>query len=249
MTDTVQSPATEQVTGNDGVTATDVANNGANEGQPTNDPTPQSDGDNATSANPNDKDTPDNGDGKVADADNDKTTDGDAGKDAGESGQESGFDVGKLKLPDGLTATDEQRAEFKKDAEALGIKSQEGAQKFLDWILEKANEGNSTLAKQQETDIGNLEKTWSEEGKKDPVLGKDYEKNVSDAMETASKIFSPRTMDFLKDTRFNVNPDFLKDMLRLAKERADAELIMGKSPMQKSNVRRDAYGNPMLTFK
>lgn len=247
MTDTVQSPATEQVTGNDGVTATDVANNVVNEGQPTNDATPQSAGDNDTSANPNDKDTS-NGDGKVADADKDNTDDTGT-KEGGEQDQEFGFDFDKIKLPDGITATDEQKVEFKKDADALGIKTQEGAQKFVDWVLKKAKEAEDMLAKQQETDIGSLEKTWSEEGKKDPVLGKDYEKNVSDALDTASKIFSPRTMEFLKDTRFEVNPDFLKDMLRIAKERADAELIMGNNPMQSNRVKRDSQGNPMLTFK
>jgi hypothetical protein len=248
MNDTVQSPATEQVTGNDGATDTSVSKEGTNEGQPTNATAPQSDGQNDTSANPNDKDTSSEDGGKVTDADKDNTDDS-ASKEGGEQGQDSVIDLGQLKLPDGVTVTDEEKEAFRLDAEAIGIKDNAGAQKFLDWILNKSKEGQDNFAKQQENDIGALEKSWTEEGKKDPVLGKEYDKNVSDAMETASKIFSPRTIEFLKDTRFTSNPDFLKDMLRLAKERADAELIMGKSPLQSSKVQRDSHGNPMLTFK
>lgn len=244
MTDTV-----EQNTGNEGANAAQAAENGAPAANATEATAPQTEGETKASATPTDENTPSNdGDGKVTDADKDK--DPDANTQEGSDGnQTEGFDFGKLKLPDGLTVTDEEKAAFQKDAEALGIKTQEGAQKFVDWVLNKAAQANADSAKQQETELGNLEKTWSEEGKKDPVLGKDYDKNVADAMETAGQIFSPRTMEFLKDTRFEKNPDFLKDMLRIHKERADAELIMGKTATQVNKVQRDSQGNPMLQFK
>lgn len=230
-------------TGNDGANTTNVVENDVN------DAAPQSEGlsENA-SANQKDLDTSDKESGKVADADNDKADDEDT-QEGGEQNQDSGYEFDKIKLPDGFTATDEQKAEFAKDAEALGIKTQDGAQRFIDWILEKAKMANTDLAKQQENDIGSLEKTWTDEGKKDPVLGKDYDKNVSDAMDVASKMFSPRTMEFLKETRFEKNPDFLKDMLRIAKERADAELFSGSSKTTSNKVVRDSQGRPMLTFK
>ena len=216
-----------------------TGNDGANVAPATNEVNP-AEGNTApqsveTSA-PQDTDTPKEGDGKVTEADKDNTT-------------PEQFEFEKLKLPEGITVTDEQRDGFLKDAESLGITTQEGAQRFIDWVFNKAKEFDSNLAKQQEDDIGNLEKQWDEEGKKDPVLGKDYDKNVNDAMETAGQIFSHRTMEFLKDTRFEKNPDFLKDMLRLHKERADAELISGRTSIPETRVKRDSQGNPMLTFK
>lgn len=244
MTDTV-----EQNTGNEGDNVAQATENGAPAATTTEATAPQTEGEQKASATPTDENTPNNeGDGKVTDADKDKATDTKA-QEGSDGAQTEGYDLGKLKLPDGLTVTDEEKAAFKKDADALGIKTQEGAQKFVDWILSKAAQANADSAKQQETKLGDLEKTWSEEGKKDPVLGKDYDKNVADAMETAGQIFSPRTMEFLKDTRFEKNPDFLKDMLRIHKERADAELIMGKTATQVNKVQRDSQGNPMLQFK
>ena len=196
-----------------------------------------------------DTNTPqDSDDGKVTEADKDNTQDDGAKEEGSDQNQNTGFDVEKLTLPEGITVTGEQKEAFIKDAEALGITTQEGAQKFINWVLEKSKAFDAQLATQQENEIGNLEKQWDEEGKKDPVLGKDYDKNVSDAMQTAGEIFSPRTIEFLKDTRFEKNPDFLKDMLRLHKERADAELISGRSANDKPRIRRDSQGNPMLQF-
>lgn len=244
MTDTVV-----QNTGNEGANAVQTAENGAPAATATEATAPQTEGEQKASATPTDVNTPNNeGDGKVTDADNNKTNDTNA-QEGSDGNQTEGFDFGKLKLPDGLTVTDEEKAAFQKDAEAIGIKTQEGAQKFIDWVLSKASQANANSAKQQEIELDDLDKTWSEEGKKDPVLGKDYDKNVADAMETAGQIFSPRTIEFLKDTRFEKNPDFLKDMLRIHKERADAELIMGKTTPQINKVQRDSQGNPMLQFK
>lgn len=244
MTDTVV-----QNTGNEGANAAQAAENGAPAANATEATAPQTEGETKASATPTDVNTPNNeGDGKVTDADNNKTNDANT-QEGSDGNQTEGFDFGKLKLPDGLTVADEEKAAFQKDAEALGIKTQEGAQKFIDWVLSKASQASAVSAKQQKNELDNLDKTWSEEGKKDPVLGKDYDKNVSDAMETAGQIFSPRTMEFLKETRFEKNPDFLKDMLRIHKERADAELIMGKTATQVNKVQRDSQGNPMLQFK
>lgn len=187
-------------------------------------------------------------DGKVTE--NAETNNTSSDEKEAKTNQEQPFvvDMDNIKLPEGITVTDENKKEFLQDVESLGINSQEGAQKFIDWIFKKARSGEESLAKQQETEIDGLEKKWVDEGKRDPVLGKEYDKNVSDAMDIASKVFSPRTLDFLKDTKFEKNPDFLKDMLRLYKERADAELISGKPINSKVSIRRDSQGNPMLTF-
>lgn len=248
MTDTVQTPAEGTNTGNDVATAAPAAKEGAPAGQPADATATQPHGEQEkTSANPAEN-APKEGDGKVTEADKDNTA-GEAAKEGDGQNQNKGFSLESLKLPEGITVTDAEKNAFLKDAEALGIKDQDGAQRFLDWVLSKAKEFDANTAKQQESDIGNLEKQWDEEGKKDPVIGKDYDKNVSDAMETAGQIFSPRTMEFLKDTRFEKNPDFLKDMLRLHKERADAELISGKAAIPSQRVQRDSQGNPMLKFK
>lgn len=244
MTDTVQNPAGETNTGNDAANAAPAANETVPAGQPADTTAAQSTGTSATQ----DGNSPQNGEGKVTEAGKDNTTDKVAQEGSNQT-QDAGFEIEKLKLPEGVTVTDEQKAAFLKDAESLGIKSQDGAQRFVDWIINKSKQFDADVAKQQESDIGNLEKQWDEEGKKDPVLGKDYDKNVSDAMETAGQIFSPRTMEFLKDTRFEKNPDFLKDMLRLHKERADAELISGKAAIPTERVQRDSQGRPMLKFK
>lgn len=239
MNDTVQTPTEGTNTGNDVATevttTNETPNNPATEGQPTEAPATQSTGEQENTSATQDKDTPKDGDGKVTEADKDNA--------------ETGFDLAKLKLPDGVTVTDEEKTAFLADAEKLGIKTQDSAQKFVDWIFEKSKQANDMLAKQQQNDMGELEKQWDEEGKKDPVLGKDYDKNVSDAMETANQIFSPRTIEFLKETRFERNPDFLKDMLRIHKERADAELISGRITIPADRIKRDSQGNPMLNFK
>lgn len=187
-------------------------------------------------------------DGKVTENAETNNTSSDEKEDKTNQEQPFVVDMDNIKLPEGITVTDENKKEFLQDVESLGINSQEGAQKFIDWIFKKARAGEEGLAKQQETEINGLEKKWVDEGKRDPVLGKEYDKNVSDAMDIASKVFSPRTLDFLKDTKFEKNPDFLKDMLRLSKERADAELISGKPINSKVSIRRDSQGNPMLTF-
>lgn len=248
MTDTVQTPAEGTNTGNDVATTAPAEKEVAPAGQPADATATQPHGEQEnTSANPAEN-APQEGDGKVTEADKDNTN-GEGAQEGGDQNQTEGYSLESLKLPEGITVTDEEKAAFQKDADALGIKTQEGAQKFLDWILSKAAQANADSAKQHENDIANLEKQWDEEGKKDPVLGKDYDKNVSDAMETASQVFSPRTMEFLKETRFEKNPDFLKDMMRLHKERADAELISGKTAIPTQRVQRDSQGNPMLKFK
>lgn len=248
MTDTVQNPATENTTGNESANAAPAADN-ANEGVKAPEAAaPQSEGANETSANPNDKNTPQEGDGKVTDADKDKAAD-DGSKEGGDQNQKLSFEFDKLKLPNGFTVTDDQKAEFTKDAQTLGIKDQEGAQRFVDWIMEKAGMANSEIAKQQEKEMGDLESRWLDAGKKDPVLGKDYDKNVTEAMRTAEQLFSPQVIDFLKDTRFDKNPEFLKDLLRISKERADAALISGQRNTVTSGIKRDSQGNPMLKFK
>lgn len=244
MTDTVQNPAGETNTGNDAANAASAANEAVPTGQPAETTAAQSTGTSATQ----DGNSPQNGEGKVTEAGKDNTTDKGA-QEGSNQNQDTGIKLDELKIPEGVTVTDEQRTAFLKDVESLGITTQDGAQRFIDWIVNKSKQFDADVAKQQESDIGNLEKQWDEEGKKDPVLGKDYDKNVSDAMETAGQIFSPRTMEFLKDTRFEKNPDFLKDMLRLHKERADAELISGKAAIPSERVARDSQGRPMLKFK
>ena len=189
------------------------------------------------------------GEGKVTDADEDKATGADTEEEGGKNATETGFTMDDIKFPDSFTVTDEQKAALKTELDTIGIKDKATAESFLKWVEAKNIEAAEMSAKQQEKEMNDLEARWVEEGKKDPELGKDYDKNVADAMTLVSQVFSPRTVDFLKDTKFNANPDFLKDMLRLAKERADAELVGGKSKDVSNGIQRDGYGNPMLKFK
>jgi hypothetical protein len=188
------------------------------------------------------------GEGNVTEAEKDETTETKAGEEGGDKVSTEGYTMNDVVFPDGFTVTDEEKAAFKTELDAIGVKDKEMAQSFLNWILEKNKQADEVFAKQQEKDVNDLEAKWIEEGKRDPELGKEYDRNVSEAMTLAGKIFSPRTVDFLKDTKFSSNPDFLKDMLRLAKERADAELVGGKGQTTSSGVKRDSYGNPMLVF-
>lgn len=188
------------------------------------------------------------GEGKVTEADEDKATETKAGEEGGDKVSTEGYKMEDIVFPDGFTVTDEEKAAFKSELDAIGVKDKEMAQSFLNWIMEKNKQAEEVFAKQQEKEVNDLEAKWIEEGKRDPELGKEYDKNVSDAMTLAGKIFSPRTVDFLKDTKFSSNPDFLKDMLRLAKERADAELVGGKGQTTTTGIKRDGYGNPMLVF-
>ena len=248
MTDTVQNPEQGTNTGNDVANVANTTNEAVPTGQPTDAVATQPHGEQEKTSATQAEDTPKEGDGKVTEADKDNTSENGT-QEGSAHDQNKGITFEKLKFPEGVTVTDDEKESFLKDVESLGIDSQEGAQRFIDWVLNKSKQFDADVAKQQESDIGELEKQWSEEGKKDPVLGKDYDKNVSDAMETAGQIFSAHTMEFLKETRFEKNPDFLKDMLRLHKERADAELISGKASIPAQRVQRDSQGNPMLKFK
>lgn len=248
MTDTVQTPATENTTGNEGTNAAPAANN-ANEGaQAPENAVPQSDGQNESSANPEGKDTPENGDGKVTEADKDNTSD-DGAKEGGDQTQKQEIDAEKLKWPEGVTVTDEQKQGFLKEAEKFGVKDQEGAQRFLDWVLENSERAKTDLAKQQEKEVDDLEARWVEAAKKDPVIGKEYDKNIAEATRTMSELFSPQVVEFLNDSRFAKNPEFIKDLLRISKERADATLVAGRQRSAVEGIKRDSMGNPMLTFK
>lgn len=189
------------------------------------------------------------GEGKVTDADEDKAPETKTEEEGGDKVSKDGFTMDDIVFPDGFTVTDEQKVALKTELDTIGIKDKATAESFLKWVEAKNKEASELSAKQQEQEMNDLEARWVEEGKKDPELGKDYDKNVADAMTLVSQVFSPRTVDFLKDTKFNANPDFLKDMLRLAKERADAELVGGRSKTTVNDVQRDGYGNPMLKFK
>ena len=164
------------------------------------------------------------------DAANTDDTDGTKADDATSTAQDSDSESDKteevkdfeISLPDDSIIKD--AAEFKTLLDGA-TKSQEGFNKLSDYIKELGDTAAEQQAKQDKEAWENTLTKWEGELKKDDVFGKDYKGNTDLALKTAESIGLDK---WLKETGFDKNPDVLRAMAKIGKERADAEMILGK---------------------
>ena len=182
-----------------------------------------------------------------------------AGEDASQPDStpaEVALDYNAVKLPEGVSVSDEDRAKFAEVVDRVGIKSQEGLQAFVDWIFETSNEGRAQMAKHAEAQAEASRKEWEEikSGWKatlesDADFGKDYDLNIKRANDAMAKFGGSELSAWLKDADLIGHPALVRTFARIGKEIEDARLLSGSKSVETNKRPRDRYNQPMLTYK
>ena len=166
------------------------------------------------------------------------------------------YDLSKIKLPDGVAVSDEERAKFGELIKDFGFKDQEGLQHFVDWVFKTSADNQKVLedqAKQQQEQSAKeweeIKKGWETTLKGDADFGKEYDANIKRANDAIIKFGGSELSDWLKQTDFASNPVILKTFARIGKEIEDAKLVGGLQAKSGDRVQRDRYNQPMLKYK
>lgn len=165
------------------------------------------------------------------------------------------LDFSAIKLPEGVSVSDEDRAKFQETASKFGFKNQEGLQNFVDWIYETAAEGNAQMQKRNEEQAKASQKEWEEiksgwkvSLEKDADFGKDYDMNIKRANDAMSKFGGSELTNWLKEADLIEHPALIKTFARIGKEVEDARLIKGDKGVEVSKRPVDRYNQPMFVY-
>lgn len=162
------------------------------------------------------------------------------------------LDYNAIKLPDGVSVSDEDRAKFIETVDKFGFKDQDSLQAFVDWMFAEA-ENNKALLAQQQADADkkweDIKSSWKTSLESDADFGKDYDMNIKRANDVISKFGGSELATWLKESDLAGQPALLKTFARIGKEIEDARLIKGQSGIETNKVRRDRYNQPMLVYK
>ena len=195
--------------------------------------------------------------------DNGATTDNNAGQPAEQQGAEgadanqvvSVLDYNAIKLPDGVSVSDEDRAKFAESAEKFGFKNQEGLQNFVDWVFATAEEGKAQMQKHNEERAAASQKEWEEiksgwkvSLEKDADFGKDYDMNIKRANDAMSRFGGSELTNWLKEADLIEHPALVKAFARIGKEVEDAKLLKGEKGAETSKRPVDRYNQPMFVY-
>lgn len=162
------------------------------------------------------------------------------------------LDFNKIKVPEGVSVSDEDRANFQGLVEKFGFKNQEGLQNFVDWVFKEASDNEAQMAAQEEQSKKQWEEIksgWQTSLQGDAEFGKDYDMNIKRANDVMTKFGGSELAQWLKDSDLTGQPALLKTFARLGKELEDARLVKGQSGIESSRVKRDRYNQPMLVYK
>lgn len=162
------------------------------------------------------------------------------------------LDFNKIKVPEGVSVSDEDRANFQGLVEKFGFKNQEGLQNFVDWVFKEASDNEAQMAAQEEQSKKQWEEIksgWQTSLQGDAEFGKDYDMNIKRANDVMTKFGGSELAQWLKDSDLAGQPALLKTFARLGKELEDARLVKGQSGIESSRVKRDRYNQPMLVYK
>lgn len=179
------------------------------------------------------------------------------GADGADVGQEVlALDYNAVKLPDGVSVSDEDRAKFIEAVDKFGFKNQEGLQNFVDWVFNTAAEGRAQMQKQSEEQALASQREWDEikSGWKtslesDADFGKDYDMNIKRANDAITRFGGSELSSWLKDADLIGHPAILKTFARVGKEIEDARLLKGDKGVEISKRPVDRYNQPMFTYK
>lgn len=138
---------------------------------------------------------------------------------------------------------------FKNKDELFGLlenstKSQEGFDKLNEYVKEVGENALEAQKKSEDEAWENTKTKWADELKQDPNFGKDYEGNKKLAMQVADDIGMG---DFLRETGFEGNPEVLKGLAKIGKERQDAAVHMGNA-VTKSVHKKNPDGTTAVEF-
>lgn len=170
--------------------------------------------------------------------------------------EEPVLDIKSIKLPEGMSVSEEDESRLLETVKRFGIKDQESLQGFVDWALETVKENDAILAKQKEESEANAAKEWEdiksgwrESLKGDADFGKEYDLNIKRANDTIDRFGGSELKSWLKDADLTEHPAVLKTFARIGKEIEDAKLIVGNKGIETTGVKRDRYNQPMLVYK
>lgn len=193
--------------------------------------------------------------GAVTDNNTEQSAEQQGAGDAGATQVADVLDFSALKLPEGVTVSDEERAKFQETASKFGFKNQEGLQNFVDWIYETAAEGNAQMQKHSEEQAKASQKEWEEiksgwkvSLEKDADFGKDYDMNIKRANDAMSRFGGSELTNWLKEADLIEHPALIKTFARIGKEVEDARLIKGDKGVEVSKRPVDRYNQPMFVY-
>lgn len=185
---------------------------------------------------------------------NTETQEVDKGVDTNESAPV--IDLSAIKLPAGMSVSDEDKNKFSAIVDKIGFKDQAALQAFVDWSIETAAEENTKRQKQAEADAEASKKEWEEikSGWKtslesDADFGKEFDLNMKRANDAIAKFGGSELVALLKDTDFTGHPVIVKTFARIGKEIEDARLLSGSKTVETQKRPVDRYNQPMLTYK
>ena len=170
--------------------------------------------------------------------------------DSGDVDSVLNFDA--LKLPEGMSVSEEEKAQFMELAKKVGIKDAEGLQGFADWALEMSNQAEADKTQAEENakkEWEQIKSGWKESLQKDADFGKEYDENIKRANDAMIKFGGSELTDWLKSADLAEHPALLKTFARIGKEIEDAKLLTGSSSVSTNKVKRDRYNNPLISYK
>lgn len=162
------------------------------------------------------------------------------------------LDFNNIKVPEGVSVSDEDRANFQELVEKFGFKDQEGLQNFVDWVFKEANDTEAQMAAQEEQSKQQWEEIksgWQTSLQGDAEFGKDYDLNIKRANDVITKFGGSELAQWLKESDLAGQPALLKTFARIGKEIEDARLFKGQGGIESPRARRDRYNQPMLVYK
>lgn len=167
----------------------------------------------------------------------------------------SELDFSSIKLPEGVSVSDEDRANFAETAKKFGFKNQEGLQNFVDWIYETAAQGQAQMQKHSEEQAAASQKEWEEiksgwkvSLEKDADFGKDYDMNIKRANDAMSRFGGSELTNWLKEADLIEHPALIKAFARIGKEVEDAKLLKGEKSAETTKRPVDRYNQPMFVY-
>ena len=111
--------------------------------------------------------------------------------------------------------------------------SQEGFDNLMGYVKDLGEKAQETMKAEEDAKWDKTREAWEVEVKKDPDLGKDYEATIKMANDTAESIGLDK---WLTETGFSKSPEVIRAMVKIGRERADAEVITGNTGNVNKNI-------------
>lgn len=145
----------------------------------------------------------------------------------------------------------ERKGDLVKVLKEVGIDSQEKFEKLSNFIKEHGEKANAFIAQKAEKETERLINEtltgWDNALKNDKEFGLKYDENVKMVKDTI-KGLGADFQGFMEKNGYDRNPVVAKAFLKLAKERADADIVTGETITQAETRNKTPSGNPIFTY-